>query len=1060
MFHSHDKCESSKDQQQNAATDVNSTSALERGQRGDVFCSNGSDSGMPSVMTSIVEMGALSPVQEESAAVVTTNPMRKALAHATPFHSLGGEEEGMAPGAQLSSNGGESAMREGEEEEETEGMFADAAVVAELAAAAAKQAQKPEQMLVANSGRTPPSWGWRQIPGGWMKSPLGHSPNSTTFANGDGSKGFAREPASKVNYDPLGAATAATVAASSRQAVIQHPPQIPSAAAPQELVKNVTDPPAPATSKAAAAAVTTLAATGVVAATTDQTPAARPQVAPVASKPVTVTEAPSGVVTANAQQTPSTTPQVAPLASKPAAVTATPSGVAAATVQQPPAARSQVAPAATQGAIVTTAASGTVAATAQQSPAATLQTVPVATKAMVQTAAGSGIVPAQQTPAGRPQVAPVATVEQNPVATTQANPAATDKKAPVSSGEPVATRRDDDKTLVSAEKAAVGNPAVLQVAKNPIFASIDSAKTEPELEIPYPSAHIAENGPTKVNLGKIPAGVVKGREKDVAATVAGNSATGVDAARQIPAVGERQANVSLGLHRTDSEKAVGVADVFPPASSAVQKASTLPVDRAVKTAVLSATTLPSPMNANDFPVQQSPLRVPSMIAATQPGTTQPADPTCPAPGGSKSVNTSTGTTGRLLAEGEVSPMSKQRPLPPLATTPDRTPQVAGAPSSSGLSAQWTTPLATPDRTPRESTTAPKPSATPSAAGSGTSWTTPLATPDRPRVTAAPDSEGGEATPERTAKSDSEGAPRAGMASKTPTDEAQFAWHLESPAGVDGLPPPSEKGTPVIAAKSRGREIPSILGVSSIDTAAECPTDPLASDPQSTNVLSHASNASGETAASYSAFSSTTSVAEGPGFAASPVAAFVAAAESAQHNRPSLDPPKSSASNPAPSPSGAGGYDIEDFDTSDGVQGKQAAGGTQDPFNEADKVAALVAEAMELADKDGTSYAEALYPAAGDVALAGRGQKADPAIETSTEAKAMPLSERLEEGRFGSGRSILHYTEGEAAEEGNAEKDAEEVKALIAEALALVKEAAEDAIEYPTEETGIIEGGSE
>ena len=48
------------------------------------------------------------------------------------------------------------------------------------------------------------------------------------------------------------------------------------------------------------------------------------------------------------------------------------------------------------------------------------------------------------------------------------------------------------------------------------------------------------------------------------------------------------------------------------------------------------------------------------------------------------------------------------------------------------------------------------------------------------------------------------------------------------------------------------------------------------------------------------------------------------------------------------------------------------------------------------------------------------------------------------GAFASSKSILTWTEGEDVEEGDAERDAEEVKALVAEALALIKEASEDA----------------
>lgn len=88
---------------------------------------------------------ALSPVKEESEVTETENPMRKDMVRGAPFKSVGGgspssmEEDSSR--FQDSVMSGDSPKRwEGEEDEETGGMFADAAVVARLAAAAAQDA--------------------------------------------------------------------------------------------------------------------------------------------------------------------------------------------------------------------------------------------------------------------------------------------------------------------------------------------------------------------------------------------------------------------------------------------------------------------------------------------------------------------------------------------------------------------------------------------------------------------------------------------------------------------------------------------------------------------------------------------------------------------------------------------------------------------------------------------------------------------------------------------------------------------------------------------------------
>lgn len=139
-------------------------------------------------------------------------------------------------------------------------------------------------------------------------------------------------------------------------------------------------------------------------------------------------------------------------------------------------------------------------------------------------------------------------------------------------------------------------------------------------------------------------------------------------------------------------------------------------------------------------------------------------------------------------------------------------------STSNGSAAWATPVATPDRTPRTSTDTPQPlpSAASSVNGSSRTWTTPVATPDRtPRTNAADPDVGG---PNTQHKAIPEGAREPAKVGVSPTDERQYAWQLESPAGVDGLPSPSDSDNRVISARHKGgRIIPRILGV--IDSAS-------------------------------------------------------------------------------------------------------------------------------------------------------------------------------------------------------------------------------------------------
>ena len=110
---------------------------------------------------------------------------------------------------------------------------------------------------------------------------------------------------------------------------------------------------------------------------------------------------------------------------------------------------------------------------------------------------------------------------------------------------------------------------------------------------------------------------------------------------------------------------------------------------------------------------------------------------------------------------------------------------------------------------------------------------------------------------------------------SPTDERQFVWKLESPAGVDGLPSPNEADIQATAAsRKKGRVIPTILGAA--DTVATEGTPVLTpstadSKPRQLRRLRHGMVSSGDS-------SSGTGWEVEPSFGASQVAAFVADAK--------------------------------------------------------------------------------------------------------------------------------------------------------------------------------------
>ncbi|CAM9567908.1 unnamed protein product, partial [Sphacelaria rigidula] len=133
---------------------------------------SGGGGGGGSTVTSTVGAGELSPIDEENPSVVTINPM---LAHPTKYCSSGGQKEEDGSGGQNSRK--DSWRKGGDEEDEPEGMFADAAIVAELAAAAAKEAQYTREAPAVKPDTTTPKGGWKQVPSSRNRAPADGTAN-------------------------------------------------------------------------------------------------------------------------------------------------------------------------------------------------------------------------------------------------------------------------------------------------------------------------------------------------------------------------------------------------------------------------------------------------------------------------------------------------------------------------------------------------------------------------------------------------------------------------------------------------------------------------------------------------------------------------------------------------------------------------------------------------------------------------------------------------------------------------------------------------------------------
>lgn len=273
-----------------------------------------------------------------------------------------------------------------------------------------------------------------------------------------------------------------------------------------------------------------------------------------------------------------------------------------------------------------------------------------------------------------------------------------------------------------------------------------------------------------------------------------------------------------------------------------------------------------------------------------PGRLKGAQPrsTASTPGAGKPVRSALAPTSPLTVEG-----SRLAPSTPGTGK--------GAPTPGALTpgaVGWSTPVATRDRplgaatdpatdeaqdpamgATKESTTGAADAApeelsrgeTPGG-GAGRAWSTPVATPDRSPRESAPDSGRGGGTPECTTEPpDAPSAAKTGDAS--PTDEGQFAWQLESPAGVDGLPSPMGSSDIRVLAigKKRGRIIPAILGASNTPFTDGTPV--LTPSTADNKAPSHHVVSSGD-----SSIGAGSAWEMEPSFGASQVAAFVADAQ--------------------------------------------------------------------------------------------------------------------------------------------------------------------------------------
>ncbi|CAM9815808.1 unnamed protein product [Ectocarpus fasciculatus] len=706
------------------------------GINGDLFASSGggSSNGGASV-SGLAEMGALSPVHEESTEVVTRNPMISAMANGAQFHSTGGGSGNTGGGSAKfnsaggsskfaslgggSSNGGYGSARGGgEEEEEGGGMFADAEVVAELAAAAAKRADKKDGISVKRPGSGSGRWD-----GNWIKSPAWNRQKPAAAAP------------TLIGQQSPGPVNAAEAEKKMAEAAAAGDPE-PEAAAPAPVEDWMVSTRDSFSSRKSAEAAAFLAATGA-----DEGSVTREE-----SMGEKVEE---------------------------------PEDVGAATPRAPGAGEAHAfSPQSVDG---------------------------ISAKAFEQAEVVTSKLPVVNRP-GMVVSEPECEVPKPALSARRLGGA---------------RKQSDYSWLLSASPSNAGK-------SGPISPSGDSLPQASHGRLDVTGPHAGGNTP--VNGGKLV--IVTGKPAIV--TVA--SVTPAKTRRGLPST-------------PTADQAPGFA-AAPKHGGDLGEASSGPEQRESAAAAAAAAALRLPPKAQGTTPRRTPLRGASrgLNPATTPLAKSPRGPrvsqvvdvfeglTPKGVGGPSCGFGATPGRSRAIDTPKTAGPPMLAPSPPgipkagyALTTPKPPGAVKGMTTPSGPAlkvgaATWATPVATPDRASfgtsfpmKKSTRAAAPEdmskgGHSAAGGDGDAgWATPVATPDRALRAGAPSSSlHGERTPELTARGD---ASKAGKASGSPMDEGQFAWQLESPAGVDGLPSPmGSSGINALAVgKKGGRIIPAILG---------------------------------------------------------------------------------------------------------------------------------------------------------------------------------------------------------------------------------------------------------
>lgn len=779
------------------------------GVSGDVFASSGGQSDGGASVAALAEMGALSPVQEENAEIVTKNPMISAMANGAQFHSSGGNSARFnsngAGSARFNSNGGsskfqslggassnegEGSTREpGDEDEESGGMFADADVVAALAAAAAAHgADKKGGVSIKRTGSGTPRWD-----GGWIRSPAWNRHKSAA-------------PAVVTQQSPSPMAALKGEEKSAEAAGDSEPEAVAPAPAEDWMVS---------TRESFSSRKSAEAAAFIAALRTDSIAAAREQ---------------------EAERAGARHASGAPMEEKKAeedselvddAVARAASGIR--TGLQP---LSRKSPKSVDG----------ISADAFRQAEVVASKLPVLK--------GQGIV---------------------------SEPECEVPKPALSSGRPGAARKQGDYSWLLSSSSGSMDKA------RPVSPSGDSppqashAKTPRNSNTPPPSV----GGSTPRAAAKVPSVLPADPSQDP--SEAGSAPKHAGELGQDSATTRPEQGDAPGLYLPPKAQGVPARrTLLTPRGGAGRGFSATAASSATKPARISTGTPGRGPRVSQV-VEAFEGRTPrgkngSTSVFSTPGRSAAAQARAGAstPGGAKPVRSAVAPTSPLTLESSS------------ARTPTTPGTGKGAPTPGALTpgaVGWSTPVATPDRPlgaaadpGKESTADAAPEApeelsrggeTPGD-GAGRGWSTPLATPDRSPKQSAPDSGRGGATPECTTGPD---ASRAGKTGESPTDEGQFAWQLESPAGVDGLPSPIGSSDIRVLAigKKRGRIIPAILGASNTPVTDGTPV--LTPSTADNKVPCHRVVSSGD-----SSIGAGSAWEMEPSFGASQVAAFVADAK--------------------------------------------------------------------------------------------------------------------------------------------------------------------------------------